>query len=219
MNNTDHISPSISQTSSCCSSPHGQRMYSEKYGLLYMITSLEGKVALIGVTLSFLHCAGLIVSLYYLISTYLNNGDSNDDFSARICTDALLCLLFRFGPGLEDTGDTSTGLAGQVLYSLVALALNLVLVAGAMGRRPYWLLSWMVGYFINVLGCFVLAGILSAALSYRYKHYGDITTEEFCWVLVPLLLSCVYILAWIIVYSLYSSTKRVQNHVFSIYNL
>ena len=34
----------------------------------------------------------------------------------------------------------------------------------------------MVGYFINVLGCFVLAGILSAALSYRYKHYGDITT-------------------------------------------
>ena len=59
-------------------------MYSEKYGLLYMITSLEGKVALLGVTLSFLHCAGrleiCILQLFFYIVT-VNNQARLQDFS------------------------------------------------------------------------------------------------------------------------------------------
>ena len=48
---------------------------------------------------------GIVVSLYYLITNYLKDDPSAaDDPISHICTDALLCILFRFGPNKEHTG-------------------------------------------------------------------------------------------------------------------
>jgi len=47
-------------------------------------------------------------------------------------------------------------------------------VGGALGNRPLALLSWLIFYFFNILGCFVLSGILGATVVHRNKYYGDI---------------------------------------------
>ncbi|XP_023327578.1 uncharacterized protein LOC111700772 [Eurytemora carolleeae] len=204
-------SPSISRSSTCCSAPHGQRMVSERKGCCQMITSPEGRISLIGTSLAFIHCAGIVVSLYYLITNYLNDDPSAaDDPISHICTDALLCILFRFGPNKEHTGQTSTALAGQLLFSLTALTVNLFLVGGALGNRPLALLSWLIFYFFNILGCFVLSGILGATVVHRNKYYGDIELDELAWILVPLLLSILYLISWIIVFMFFRKLRREQ---------
>jgi len=210
-------SPSISQTSSCCSAPHGQRMYSERRGFLHMITSTEGRIALVGVSLAFVHCAGLVLSLYFLISCYLaSDRAKEDDPSTHLCTDAMLCILFRFGPRREDTGHTTTALAGQLLYSLLALTINLVLVGGALGKRPSALLGWLVFYLCNIIGCFVLTGILAATVIYRHQYFGDIHLGELSWIAVPLVLAVLYLLVWTLVLLLYIRIKRNQSNIFAI---
>ena len=77
------------------------------------------------------------------------------------------------------SGHTNTALAGQMLYSLLAVSVNLLLVGGALGRRPPALLSWLVCYVLNIVGCFVLVGVLSATLVHRNQFYGDVQLSEF----------------------------------------
>jgi len=209
-------SPSISQSSSCCSTPHGQKMYSERKGVLHLVTSLEGRIALIGTCLAFIHSAGLVISLYYLISNYLSSDSKEDDPYTHVCTDALLCILFRFGPGKDQTGQTNTALAGQMLYSLLAICINLLLVGGALGRRLVTLVAWLLFYLLNILGCFVLTGVLAATLVHRHNYYGDLKIEELAWICVPVLLAILYLLVWICVLILAIKFRRHNLRMFSI---
>ena len=92
---------------------------------------------------------GLVLSLYMLVSNYLEQEQPPLDATSNICTEAALCLFFRYGPlhnqviliilliiinKMTKVGETHLGLAGQMLYSLIAVAVNLLLVGGALGR-------------------------------------------------------------------------------------
>ena len=77
--------------------------------LYYLITTpvyTVGKVvSLYYLITTPVYTVGIVVSLYYLITNYLNDDPSAaDDPISHICTDALLCILFRFGPNKEHTG-------------------------------------------------------------------------------------------------------------------
>ena len=91
---------------------------------------------------------GLVLSLYMLVSNYLEQEQPPLDATSNICTEAALCLFFRYGPlhnqviliilplinNMIKVGETHLGLAGQMLYSLIAVAVNLLLVGGALAR-------------------------------------------------------------------------------------
>lgn len=200
---------SISQISSCCGSPHGQAMYSEKKEVVFSLTSLEGKVSLIGISLACVHFLGLCLSLYYLVATYLSH-DLPDDPTTHLCTDAIVCILFRHGPQIHHTGHTNTALAGQLLFSLLALLVNALLVCSALSAKPLGILVWLACYLLDILGCLVLVAIIAATLTHRYHYYGDIMEEELGWIAVPSLLCIVYLTCWIIVCMLYIRIRRQQ---------
>ena len=119
----------VSHSSSCCSVPHGQDMFSERVGPWELLSRSEGRVALAGTVLALLQSFGLVLSLYMLVSNYMAE-DRTDDPASHICTEAVLCLLYRYGPHYSQIGQTDTALAGQMLYSLLAISVNLLLVGG-----------------------------------------------------------------------------------------
>jgi hypothetical protein len=90
-------------------------MFSERVGPLELLARPEGRVALAGTLLAFLQAGGLVLSLYLLVTNYLER-EPRSDPSTHICTEALACLLFRYGPLHHQTGRTHTALAGQMLY-------------------------------------------------------------------------------------------------------
>jgi len=189
-------------------------MYSERKGFLQIASSAEGRIALIGTALAFIHCAGLVMSLYFLITSYLYN--QPDDPYTHLCTDALLCILFRFGPEKDQTGQTTTAMAGQLLFSLLAVTVNLVLVWAALGHKPAGLIFWLVVYLLNILGCLVLTGIITATILHRHQYYGDIKLDSLCWLMVPLVLGILYAVVWVNVLFFLHRIRREQRNIFSI---
>jgi hypothetical protein len=55
-----------------------------------------------------------------------------------------------------------------VLFSIAAMAVNLGLVAGALGRRPAPLLIWLIFYLLNIIGSL---GELFHAMFYLLKRF------------------------------------------------
>ena len=88
------------RASSCCSSPHGHRMFSERAGPLALVARPEGRVALAATVLALVQACGLVLALYMLVGIYLEGGGPTDPAS-HLCTEALTCLLFRHGPLLH----------------------------------------------------------------------------------------------------------------------
>ena len=103
----------------------------------------------------------------------------------------MLCLLFRFGPHHSQIGVTNTALAGQIIYSLLAIPVNLLLVGGAVWRRPIMFLPWLVVYGIAaVLGNLVLAIIVPLTILLRYSQMRNVYLVNMLWFVVPFFPSC-----------------------------
>ena len=85
------------RAASSCSSPHGQRMFSERVGPVALVARPEGRVALAATVLALVQACGLVLALYMLVSNYLEGRVATDPAS-HLCTEALTCLLFRHGP-------------------------------------------------------------------------------------------------------------------------
>jgi len=206
----------VSSSSSCCSVPHGQAMFTERIGAVELISRPEGRVALAGTLLAFLQSFGLVLSLYMLVSNYLEESPAYDDPTSNLCTEAALCLFFRYGPLHNQVGETHMGLAGQMLYSLVAVAVNLLLVGGALARRPLTFLPWLVLYGLAVPGALVLAVIVPLTVIFRDRDFGDNDINDFAWFLVPLLLCIAYGLLWLVVFRVFSQLRKLQATVYSL---
>ena len=112
----DWPSSQVSHSSTCCSVPHGQAMFTERLGTWELLSRSEGRVAFSGTVLALLQSCGLVISLYMLVSNYIVES-TEDDPSTHICVEAVVCLLYRYGPHYSQTSETRTALAGQMLYS------------------------------------------------------------------------------------------------------
>jgi hypothetical protein len=60
---------------------------------------------------------------------------------------SLICDIILFF-----SGETNTALAGQLLFSLLAIAVNLGLVGGALGGRVPAIIVWLIFYMLNIIG-------------------------------------------------------------------
>jgi len=209
----------VSSSSSCCSVPHGQAMFTERIGAVELISRPEGRVALAGTLLAFLQSFGLVLSLYMLVSNYLVEEEEENPYvdpTSNLCTEAALCLFFRYGPLHNQVGETHMGLAGQMLYSLIAVAVNLLLVGGALARRPFTFLPWLVLYGLAVPGALVLAIIVPLTVIFRDRDFGDNDINDFAWFLVPLLLCIAYAVLWLVVFQVFSQLRKLQATVYSL---
>jgi len=206
---------SVSTSSSCCSVPHGQAMYSERLGPLELLSQPEGRVALAGTLLALLQSVGLVLSLYMMVTNYLET-DTIGDPATHLCTEATFCLLFRYGPLYNQVGDTHMALAGQMLYSLLAVSVNLCLVCGSLSRRPLAFLPWLITYGLAIPGSFVLALIIPLTVVFRERDLGDSDLSTLVWFIVPLLICVAYSILWSVVFQVFSKFRKVQARVHSI---
>jgi len=190
-------------------------MFTERMGAIELLSRPEGRVALAGTLLAFLQSFGLVLSLYMLVSNYLEQ-ETPYDSNSNICTEAALCLLFRYGPLHNQVGETHLGLAGQMLYSLVAVAVNLLLVGGALARRPLTFLPWLFLYGLAVPGALVLAVLLPLTVIFRDRDFGDNDINDFVWFLVPLLLCIAYSVLWFVVFQAFCQLRKLQAAVYSL---
>jgi len=191
-------------------------MFTERIGAVELISRPEGRVALAGTLLAFLQSFGLVLSLYMLVSNYLEQQPPYDDPTSNLCTKAALCLVFRYGPLHNQVGETNIGLAGQMLYSLIAVAVNLLLVGGALARRPLTFLPWLVLYGLAVPGALVLAILVPLTVIFRDRDFGDNDINDFAWFLVPLLLCIAYGLLWFVVFGVFCQLRKLQATVYSL---
>jgi len=206
----------VSHSSSCCSVPHGQDMFTERVGPWELLSRSEGRVALAGTVLALLQSFGLVLSLYMLVSNYMAD-DSEDDPSSHICTEAVLCLLYRYGPHYSQTGQTDTALAGQMLYSLLAISVNLLLVGGALGRRPATFLPWLVVYGVaGGLGSLVLAFMVPLTITFRDRDLGDVRMVHVVWFILPLFLFIFYAILWSFVLSVFLKFRKLQSTIYYV---
>lgn len=192
-----------------------QAMFCERVSPLSLLCRAEGRAALAGTVLALLQAAGLVISLYMLVANLLVEEGATDP-STHVCTEALLCLLFRYGPLYYQTGDTSLALSGQLLYSLLATGANLSLVVGALGRRPLAILPWLLLYGLAVLGALALALLLPLTVVFRDRDLGDNSLADTAWLLVPLLLCLAYTVLWVMVAQLFLQLYRLQARPYSL---
>merc|ERR1712203_272269 len=109
--------------------------------------------------LALVQSVGLIISLYLLVSNYTDEG-RYDDPRSHVCVEPLLCLMYRYGPELDQTGQTNTALAAQLVFSLLAITVNCVLVCGALANNNTAFLPWLLLY-----GILAMAASLSQSSS------------------------------------------------------
>ena len=174
--------------------------------MLQLLSYRQGQVIVASVVLCLLQTTGLVITLYLLISPQQQQQHSAWQ---NICTEAMLCLLYRYGPHLAQTGDHKTGLTGQVLYSVVAICVNIALVCGALWRRPGLVLPWLVVYGVSaVLGNLVLVMIIPLTVVVRYRETRDVYLISILWFLVPLLLLIAYSLLWSQVFRVHTRLRK-----------
>lgn len=190
-------------------------MYSERLGVLELVSIPEGRVAVAGTVLALLQAGGLVTALYMLVRNYLESGEGGDPGN-HVCTEALVCLLFRYGPLRHQVGDTNTALAGQMLHSVLAVAVNIMLVCGALAKRPMVFIPWLVLYGLAVPGSLVLAIIIPLTVVFRDRDMGDIEIGVLVWFIVPLLLCLAYSVLWCVVFQVFSQLRRVAARVHSV---
>ena len=191
-------------------------MFTERVGPWELLSRSEGRVAFGGTVLALLQSCGLVISLYMLISNYMAN-TTEDYASSHICTEAILCLLYRYGPHYSQTGETHTALAGQMLYSLLAISVNLLLVGGALGRRPITFLPWLVVYGVaGVMGSLVLAIMVPLTIVFRDRDLGDVKMILVVWFILPLFLFICYAILWSFIFSVFLKFRKLQSSIYYI---
>ena len=171
-----------------------------------------------GTVLAILQSVGFIISLYLLVSNY-NSSSSDlyqDDPHGHVCVEAVLCLMFRYGPALDDTGQTNTALAGQMVYSLLAITVNCMLVCGALANKPGAMLPWLIVYGLNCLGSIILSIIISLTILYRDSFYGDIHIVNVLWFILPLTIFVLYTILWCYIFSVYRKFKSYKNDIYYV---
>ena len=185
-------------------------MFTERVGPWELLSRSEGRVAFAGTVLALLQSFGLVLSLYMLVSNYMADS-ADDDPSSHICTEAVLCLLYRYGPHYSQTGKTNTALAGQMLYSLLAISVNLLLVGGALGRRPNTFLPWLVVYGVaGVMGSLVLAFMVPLTITFRDRDLGDVEMVNVAWFILPLFLFTFYAILWSLIFGVYLKFRKLR---------
>ena len=203
----------MSSHSSCCTVPHGQVMYSERLTLCEMASRAEGRVAWAGTVLALLQALGFIISLYHLVTSYTG---AEDDPYDHICVESVLCLMFRYGPRLHDTGHTDTALAAQTVYSLVAVTVNSILVCGALAGSPGAFVPWLILYGLVSAGSVVLSVIIALTVILRDDYLGDIDLVNVIWFALPLTIFVLYTALWCFVYSVYRKIKTSKKDMYFV---
>jgi len=153
-----------------------------------MVSRSEGRVAVAGTILALLQSVGFIISLYLLVSNYTSQHHDDDPYQ-HVCVEAVLCLMYRYGPELSQTGQTDTALAGQLVFSLLAITVNCVLVCGALSHNPTAFLPWLILYGFITFGSLVLSVIVTLTILFRDNYRGDVDLTNIVWFLLPLSLS------------------------------
>ena len=179
-----------------------------------MLSRSEGRVAFAGTVLALLQSFGFIITLYLLVSSYTGGGE--DDPHDHVCVEAVLCLMFRYGPELHETGQTNTGLAGQCVYSLVAVTVNCVLVGGALANSPRAMLPWLILYGLVSLGSIVLSVIIALTIVFRDNYLGDVEMINVLWFVLPLTIFIMYTILWCFVFHVYRKFKTFKNDIYYV---
>ena len=182
-------------------------MQTKRFSVILQLLSYSlGQVILTCLVLAIIQTIGLVISVSLLIKTQSMNEENPWD---NICVEAMLCLMFRFGPHHSQIGGTNTALTGQIIYSLLAISVNLLLVGGALWRRPMMFLPWLVVYGIAaVLGNLVLVIIVPLTILFRHSEMRDVYLVNMLWFVVPFLLLVGYSLLWILVFSVFRRLRR-----------
>ena len=208
-------SDQVSHSSSCCSVPHGQAMFTERLGPWELLSRSEGRVAFAGTVLALLQSCGLVISLYMLVSNYMMDS-MEDDPSSHICVEAVVCLLYRYGPHYSQTGETHPALAGQMLYSLLAISVNLLLVGGALGKKKVSFIPWLVVYGIAGISSLVLAIMVPLTIVFRDRDIGDVKMINVVWFILPLILFIFYALLWAFVFNVFLKLRKLKSSIYYI---
>jgi len=188
-------------------------MYTERLSAWQMATRPEGRVAVAGTVLAILQSVGFIISLYLLVSSYQHN---QDDPYQHVCVEAVLCLMYRYGPEVEQTGQTDTALAGQMVFSLLAITVNCVLVCAALSHNPSAFLPWLVLYGIITFGSLVLSVIVTLTILFRDNYRGDVDLADIVWFLLPLSIFILYTILWCIIFSVYRKLASYKNDIYYV---
>ena len=209
-----NVCDQVSSSSSCCSVAHGQDMYTERLTPCQMFSRSEGRVAFVGTVLALVQAVGFIITLYLLVTIY--TGTVQDDPADHVCVEAVLCLMFRYGPELHETGHTNTALAGQCVYSLVAITVNCILVCGALANNPRALVPWLVMYGLVSAGSLVLSVVIALTIIWRDEYLGDVELINVLWFVVPLAIFILYTVIWCFVFNVYRKFKSYKNDIYYI---
>ena len=205
----------VSSASSCCGAPHGQHMYSERLSPCQLLARSEGRVAFAGTVLASIQAVGFVLSLYLLVSSYTSEAAAEDP-RGHVCVEAALCLLFRYGPGLHQTLEAAVALAGQCVYSLVAVAANTLLVGGALASSPGALVPWLVLYGLVTAGSLVLSVVVALTILLRDTSLGDVRLVTVLWFTLPLAIFIMYTLLWCFVFSVYRKFKSYKKDIYYV---
>ena len=181
--------------------------------MMMMVSRSEGRVAWAGTVLAFLQSLGFIISLYLLVTSYTG---AEDDPHTHICVESILCLMFRYGPRLHETGHTDTALAAQTVYSLVAVTVNCVLVYGALAGSHRAFIPWLLLYGLVSAGSVVLSVIIALAVILRDDYLGDIDLVNVTWFALPLAIFLLYTVLWCFVYNVYRKLKIYKKDIYCV---
>ena len=144
----------------------------------------------------------------------------NYELCSRVLHSPLLRLtgvcITRYGPELDQTGQTHTALAAQMVFSLLAITVNAVLVCGALSHNPTAFLPWLVLYAIITFGSLVLSVIVSLTIIFRDNYRGDVDLADIVWFLLPLAIFILYTLLWCIIFSVYRKLATFKNDIYYV---
>ena len=95
------------------------------------------RAMIIGISLCVIHTAGVLLTVYLILTQLVDPVDSSESPYLKICTSALACPMYSLGSGL-------TGTTIQLLTSIAGLILNLTLVLGIVHSVSAALFLWLV---------------------------------------------------------------------------
>ena len=164
------------------------------------------RAIIVGICLSVIHVAGIIVSIY-ILGVRLADPDMPEKAVYHVCTSAILCPAYFAVEGL-------TGISIQLAGSVLGLAANLLLFLGAVNKVPLALLVWLICYAFAICGCFFLFGMMLNILIVRDDQLSDVHYTTFLLTIIPLLMCFLYLICWAFVFQLWRQFKRRENQVF-----
>jgi len=200
---------------STTSSTTGRRMSSRRASLsdllpVWLLSSQTCiRALLIGVCLSIIHTAGILLAVYLLLTRLIDPGVAESPY-LKVCTSAISCPLYRLA---TDT----TGTAIQLVTSIAGLVLNVTMVLGLIHSIASAVFIWLVAYIFTICGCGVLFGFVLSSLLRRRAQMGDVSTATLIfWPILPVLLGGVYVVLWIFVHMAWKKIRRrKRNTVFA----